>query len=423
MKEMKKAVFTIVAKNYIGLAEVLGQSVRSKTDCDFFILVADEITPDVSVPSHVLIARDCLEYERSVWEKMSFQYNLVEFCTAIKPAAFQYFFDKRQFEKVIYADPDVFFFDSADHIFNDLDQYPILLTPHLLKLQTQFKGDYADYLFLSNGTFNLGFLALRKTGTVGAFLEWWHERLVNQCYFDFEKGMATDQKWINLLPGFFSSMELKVCFHKGMNVAPWNYHERKLMKQGDQWQVVDRETGDGAVPLVFVHFSGYDYGSFLRGQPDHKSESKGYADYEPIFREYAEALAKGDFAKFINLKYSYAFFDNGKNIISLNRRIFRSLTDEGKIYAAPFSTKEGSYYQFCKKAGLIDTSAVSADKITNRQIGGFSTKLKYINLFFTFVKFLLGVRRYSMMIRFFRRYFQEENQAFLLDRELGKKFK
>ena len=420
---MKKAVFTIVAKNYIGLAEVLGRSVRSKTDCDFFILVADEIPAEVSVPSHVLTAREILEYEKDVWEKMAFQYNLVEFCTAIKPAAFRYFFDEKQYDKVIYADPDVFFFESADTIFKELDGHSILLTPHLLKIQPNFKGDYADYLFLSNGTFNLGFIALRKSHSVVAFLEWWYVRLIDQCYFDFEKGMATDQKWINLLPGFFESSELKICFNKGMNVAPWNYHERRIVHLNDKWHVVDRETGDGVEPLIFVHFSGYDYRSFLKGEPDHKSESKGYSDYEPIFKEYAEALGSGDFNKYISLKYSYAFFENGSNIISLNRRIFRSLTEDGISYTDPFSTKAGSYYQFCKKAGLIDHSAVSADKITNKQIGGFSTKLKYINLFFSFVKLIMGVSRYSMMIRFFRRYFKEENQAFLLDSKLGKKFK
>lgn len=41
---MKKCAFTIVAKNYIGLAKLLGKSIKNTTmDVDFYIFTADEI--------------------------------------------------------------------------------------------------------------------------------------------------------------------------------------------------------------------------------------------------------------------------------------------------------------------------------------------------------------------------------------------
>jgi hypothetical protein len=42
---MKNCVFTIVAKNYIGLAQILEESLKDKNpDVDFFIFVADEFS-------------------------------------------------------------------------------------------------------------------------------------------------------------------------------------------------------------------------------------------------------------------------------------------------------------------------------------------------------------------------------------------
>lgn len=417
------ALFTIIAKNYLGLAGVLERSVRNSSDCDFFIFIADEWEGAGQLPSHVLIARQQVNISDVLWEKMAFQYNLVEFCTAIKPACFQFLFDKKQYEKVIYADPDVYFFGSPNDIFDQLDNASILLTPHLLRLQPSLKKDYPDHLFLLNGTFNLGFLALKSGETTSRFLPWWHNRLLGECYFDNDKGMATDQKWISLLPSYFSPEEMKVSFHRGMNVAPWNFDERELVPVSGGWRVRDRGADGPGDPLLFVHFSGFNYRSFLRGQTDHRALAGAYADYEGMLLAYAEALKQSDFEKYEGLSYSYNYFENGFQILSLQRRIFRSLTDEGCLFPDPFSAGEGSFFEKLKKQGLIDPSTTSADKVTNKNISGFDAKLKYVHLFFKIIQRVMGVRKYSMMIRFLRRFFSEENQAFLLDKKAGKRFK
>lgn len=416
------AVFTIIAKNYLGLAGVLEKSVRRNSGCDFFVIIADEWEGPGTLPDHVLVGREVLDIEEGLWEKMAFQYNLVEFCTAIKPLSFRYFFDRKKYDKVIYVDPDVYFFGSPDTIFTLLEDSHIVLTPHLLRLQTELKQDYPDHLFLLNGTFNLGFLGLKSGIPARRLLDWWHARLIDQCYFDFDKGMATDQKWISLIPSFFSPRELHISLHKGMNVAPWNFDERELRSGPDGWLVMERGTEGAAEPLVFAHFSGINYGALMRGEADYVSLSKGKNDCASLIKEYADEITRSDFGKYAGLAYSYGQFNDGFVIISLQRRIFRRLTDEGLSFPKPFSTGSGSFYEKLKKAGLIDASVISADKVTNRNIKGFDSKLKYVHLFFKVLQRLLGVRRYSMMIRFLRRFFREENQAFLLDSKAGKSF-
>jgi hypothetical protein len=105
------AIFTIVAKNYIGLAQVLEESVRKNSTADFYIIVADEIDNEISslfsFPNNVLIAKTILSsIDDTKWKEISFKYNLVEFCTSIKPACFDYLINKQLYKIIIYKEND-----------------------------------------------------------------------------------------------------------------------------------------------------------------------------------------------------------------------------------------------------------------------------------------------------------------------------
>jgi hypothetical protein len=422
------AIFTIVAKNYTGLAQVLEASVRKNSDADFFIFVADEWKGaeelKLSVPANVLIAREVLNITKEEWEQMAFKYNLVEFCTAIKASCFQYLFE-RNYNKVIYFDPDIYVYNPVQSIFEQLNEAPIVVTPHILIVQTPFSGNYQDHLFLLNGTFNLGFIALKKGTIADTFLQWWHHRLVQYSFFDKELGTATDQKWMNLLPALFQQQEYLISRHRGMNVAPWNFHERKILEENGVLYIQNRDdVSANKEPLIFIHFSGYDYSQIGSGNAVHKTTNiTAYPDLEPAFKIYSEALNKSNFHHFTSLSYSYNTFDNGVSVISLHRRMFRRLLEDKKGIQEPFSTAAGSFYSHLKIKGLLDHSPVSADKLTNKNVKNFDSKLRYVHLFFTFIKKLVGIRRYSIMIRFFRRFFTEENQVFLVDKDAGKKLR
>jgi hypothetical protein len=419
------AIFTIVAKNYTGLAQVLESSVQKHSDAEVFIIVADEWDEieqlKQTLPANVLTAKEILNIPVIEWEQMAFKYNLVEFCTAIKAASFQYLFAKG-FEKILYFDPDIYVFNPLQVVFDQLNDTSIVVTPHILNVQTPFKGNYEDYLFLLNGTFNLGFIGLKRSETTDVFLNWWHHRLVNHCFFDNDKGTATDQKWINLLPAVFDSQHYHISRHRGMNTAPWNFHERKVSVENGVYYVNDRDDDRATKePLIFVHFSGYDYSQIGTGQVVHKNDQMtNYADLQPVFEKYGDALTNSNFKNYSGLKYSYNLFENGIGILSLHRRMYRRLLEMNMADKKPFAAGEGTYFAQLKKKGLLDHSPVSADKLTNKTVKNFGKKFASVHLFFTIIKKIVGIRRYSIMIRFFRRYFTEENQAFLVNKEAGK---
>lgn len=69
---MKNCAFTIVAKNYIGLALILESSIRKYYgDLSFYIIVADEVSEDLrsKLPANVLIAKECLGLDVGTWHE------------------------------------------------------------------------------------------------------------------------------------------------------------------------------------------------------------------------------------------------------------------------------------------------------------------------------------------------------------------
>lgn len=418
---MKNIAFTIVAKNYIGLAQVLQHSLAAyNAEVEFFIFVADEVSDreKADLPANILIAKNYIAIDEELWYNMAFQYNLVEFCTAIKPFCFQYLLNNDNAEKIIYLDPDIFIFNSLASVFDKLDVHSIILTPHILQMQAQHSGVLPDYLFLVNGIFNLGFLAVKKSDATQKMLTWWAKRLINQCFFDNEKGMATDQKWMNFLPAFFTSDQLHISRDLGLNMAPWNFFERKIIERNNQFYVAMRSgTDEAETPLTFIHFSGFNYKNFTENITSLKENGGNYyVDIEPVFTKYAAALLTSNFTKFSHLPYTYNFFKNGKIIITLHRRFYRRLVEENKTNVNPFLVTDDSFFAKLKKYNLIDHSVASGDFVSNKNLPGFSSKLKIVNSFFSLLQRAIGVRKYSMLSRFFKRYFRDENQLFLIDK-------
>lgn len=98
---MKNCIFTICAKNYVGLAQILEKSVlKYNKNVDFYIVVADEYGKDDPVVNdkNILIAHEFLNIDEKLWTNMAFKYNLTEFCTCIKPFSIEYFFVQKGYD-------------------------------------------------------------------------------------------------------------------------------------------------------------------------------------------------------------------------------------------------------------------------------------------------------------------------------------
>ena len=438
----KRIAFTICARNYYGLAKVLKQSVlQHSPDVLFIIFVADGIPASERLefdPDAIDAVQSTAAYvEPSKLREMAFKYSLTEYCTAIKPFCFKHVFDHTDAQEVAYLDPDVFVFSPLDPVFAPLCDASIVLTPHII-YPSLFEGKRPDNGLLSTGVFNLGFLALKRSSTSQTLLSWWGHRLLDQCFVDSHDALFTDQKWMDFVPTLFPSREVVSLRHGGTNMAPWNFHER-FISAGlgeDNYLVTrrgtERDTYDltaesrPADPLVFVHFSGFDYKKFCEGYvAQYNIDGLNlYPDLAPLISGYMRAIQslRETVLQFLGKPYAFGFFDDGVTILAFHRRLYRSAVESKMKFGDPFASTDGSFFDTLRRHALLcaDSSGASFERSNKFNLTGIDRKLATFNRLMRLVKRLIGLQNYMLLLRLMRPYSRVESQLHLIDSSRNK---
>lgn len=239
------AICTVIAANYIPQALTLEESVkRFNPDDDFFVLVIDALSNDISLFKHakVLVGSDLL-ISKKHFNDICSNYDLFEASTAVKPSLLNTLL-ARGYESVTFLDPDTQLFQSLEEVFEITRSHSIVLTPHRITPVDQKATNQNEESFLRYGTFNLGFISVNQDSL--SFLSWWEEKLHWSCRRYSGDIVYTDQKWIDLVPSYFEFYCLR---HPGYNLAPWNLDERILShSQAGGYLAQSRS-------LVFIHYS------------------------------------------------------------------------------------------------------------------------------------------------------------------------
>lgn len=323
-------VFTIVAKNYISHARVLMKSLLNyHADVDRFVLVADKIDGyfDPSKEVFKILEADELTNIKD-FPSFSFKYNIIEFSTAVKPYFIEYLFLKYRFKKVIYFDPDIVIFNTLTEIFDLLDTYSIVLSPHIMKPIPDDGYLPSEIHVLKSGCFNLGFMGLSRSKTTEALLSWWKDRLYDKCLIGPISGYMVDQIWINLVPCFFS--DYFVLKKPGYNVSYWNLHERPITKRNGKFMV-------GNCPLYFSHFSGFDINSPDRiSRFQNRYKSSDTPGLKELLEIYGDLLVRNGYNESSKWPYHYQFYRNGSKIADLTKAMYWGLATNSNRFGNPF---------------------------------------------------------------------------------------
>ena len=226
-------------------------------------------------------------------------------------------------------------------------------------------------------------------------MEWWWERLQDQCFIEAQFGISVDQKWVSVADCFFDLYVLKL---PGYNAAFWNMHERDIIESDGCISVVHKEM---VSHLVFFHFSSFDSTTPARLS---KRMPVGFRlENETLNRlaiEYRDLLL--DLGEKVPVKrtYSYANFENGYAITDLARRAYSSVAHDLTQLSYPF-TVDSEIYNFCKKNYLVRSRHPVVDA---PGLADFSPNdLKYRTLFLALKLTLavLGPVRFNMLSRLF----------------------
>ncbi|MBO0949267.1 hypothetical protein [Fibrella forsythiae] len=412
---MDKVVFSIVAKNYIPMANALGDSlVKVHPDVTFFIIVADADgdTLNSEPQRYTFVPAIALGVDRL--KEMAFKYNVTEFCTALKPFAFAYFFQKGA-QQVIYFDPDIYIFTKLNGIFDQLSHSSLVVTPHICTMEQSYTGLVPEGMLMHVGIFNFGFCAIANTKNGRRVVEWWQRRLVDQCYADKIDGLHTDQKWMDFIPSLIEDLHIERGL--GYNMAIWNWHEREIVnRQGTFW-VINRIDGTGLMPLVFFHFSNFNFTLAANAEQFRPKYIQPFPDLYSVSDCYAERLAKEAMGQYReSYSYSYAAFQDGTSISQFHRRLFRRLIESGYTFDDPFSAqRKGSFYALLKGNNLLSKPTQQiAGKSNEENYKDFEEKLVYLQKIAHFIKQVIGIDRYALLCKFAQRFVRPENQTFLI---------
>jgi len=253
-----KIAFTLCSNNYLAQAITLGQSLKNTNkEFHFFIGLIDQLNSslnydEVRAVATILPLQDIIEHK--LLTDLVNKYDIIELNTSVKPSYFKYFIHQfPDLERIYYLDPDIEVFHSFDTLDQQLLNASILLSPHFLSPIPLDNKLPQENLATNYGMYNLGFLGLNPKHQASlSMLDWWEERCLTNCFINEPAGIFVDQLFMNHVPIFFK--EVKILEEKGINMAPWNLHERKLVEiKNGAYKLEHNEV------LIFYHFSSYQF--------------------------------------------------------------------------------------------------------------------------------------------------------------------
>ncbi len=333
------AVCTIISKNYLPYARVVAESFRRHNDAEVYVLLVDRVEGYFKAEDEPFTLIELEELRDIIpdFDGFCFQYTLIELNTAVKPYLLEYLFKEYKVGKLAYFDPDILITDNLGELSRLLDDYSIVITPHM----TAPVDDHyqpGELEILKVGAYNLGFIGLARSSTVEKFLKWWQSRLHDRCIVAFEHALFVDQKWIDLVPGFYD--DVFILREPGYNVAYWNYHCRNVRIEGDKYYVNDK-------PSYFFHFSGFDAENI---KPVSKYQNRYtlalLENMRPLFELYRDMVLERGWEKTKRWPYYYACFDNGVGIPAFARRMYLDMGKKAEKFGNPFLTGQGCYFDW-----------------------------------------------------------------------------
>lgn len=327
--------FTSVTSNYIPKVNVLVESIkRFHPDSSFHLVLSDTLSPDITkfisdkIDSIILLEHLPIENLMS-W---IFKHDIVELCTAVKGIAFKEIYRKFEAKKIIYLDPDTVVFNSLDYIIEQLNDNPVILTPHFYKPQPDLQSiKHYEISVLKHGIYNLGFLGINTSQNGLVFLNWWTERLLSYCYDEIARGLFTDQRWIDLAPVFFDF--IKILRQPNYNVAIWNLTQRKISGTVPDNILIDD------LPLVFFHFTGFDKNVDI-AMTQKYSLPKIVLELREWYKKKLYEMGQQEIG---STSCFYSFYTNCEKITPLQRMIYRNNEKLQSRYLNPFSVSDDSF--------------------------------------------------------------------------------
>lgn len=210
---MKIAICTISTKSHLYKSFALLESVKKYVVCDLCCLVTD---------SHQVFEKNDINFHQlenlhtEIALKIINKYKGDKLRWSLKSVYVSYLL-KQGYEKVIYVDNDIFFFDAPHLLFEELNQSNFLLTPHFYIANPNENQNWLEANYRV-GLYNAGFFGANQQAI--PILDWWTDCCLYTMTKSYWRGLYDDQKYLDLIPILFE--KVKIIKDRGCNLAGWN---------------------------------------------------------------------------------------------------------------------------------------------------------------------------------------------------------
>lgn len=174
---------------------------------------------------------------------------------SLKPAFMKYLMANLPTDKMIYLDNDLYFYNDYQFLFDLLDEYSFLLTPHYYRNSPKRNQNWFEANFRV-GLYNAGFVGANEDAI--DTLQWWADCCLYRCSKNAIRGTFDDQKYLDLVP--IMNETAHVVRHMGCNVAGWN--SEVCSRQNVNGEILI----DGKFPVVFIHYNDTTIREIVKGE-------------------------------------------------------------------------------------------------------------------------------------------------------------
>ncbi|WP_141701034.1 hypothetical protein [Methyloceanibacter methanicus] len=346
--------YSCCALNFVPAARVLFESLKQQfPDCRTVLGLADQF-PD-GLESETLGIDEIWSLDEMVSEMEQprgwvFRHNVMELATALKPFMLDRLLKRDDCEAAIFLDSDCVVFTPLSPVFDALERASIILTPHICRPHERDEWIFFELNPHKVGIFNLGFIAVKNTETGKRFASWWKHRLRRHCLIEHERGLFTDQKWIDYVPAYFDDHE--ILRQPTLNFARWNSYQRDISRSDSGVILIDGN------PAEFIHFSGfYKVGGYVKGLYDQATKPfcNDVALLDELTDWYAGKLKRDAERPVFSGPWHFGYYDDGTEVSQQERKFFRSNDALMQRFPDPFATAGNNsfktYYDSCQSHG------------------------------------------------------------------------
>lgn len=163
----------------------------------------------------------------------------IEYYFTLSPCLPLYILTNYKIPHICSLDADIMFFGSPKPLFDKLDFYSIIITPHNFTQELKSREEL--------GIYNVSFQIFKNDSQGLECLESWRKECIAWCYDKLENNKYADQKYLDNWPNIYKYIFTNKI--PGAGIAPWNINKFKIKYKNKNLYLNNEK-------LIFYHYHG-----------------------------------------------------------------------------------------------------------------------------------------------------------------------